>query len=251
MSLYNLLFGMNWQTDLLLATLGLKKVDIERLRNVFKSDDGSQIEVYTRTGGGNREGYPNLAMRQLPTWRGSVDDDFDCTYCTDKFEVPAEWRQDVANLGDLSKGIRPEFAEHLAKAINREPTEVDKTQALYEAEAAALKRTAHFMANGHTFVPQDDSAMETALKLAEANGGDLRSTWGILPLQILVKRDFHRWPNARAESDRQAMTRVEVSYEWKIDATYWKHCQERWTTAYPLSMAKIDEAVKSHLERAA
>jgi hypothetical protein len=251
MSLYNLLFGQNWQTDLLLAVLGLKRVDVERLRDVHKSTDGSTIEVYTRTGGGNRESYPNLTMRTKPGWRGSVDDDFDCTYCTDTFAVPEQWREDVANLGDLSKGTRPEFAQHLAQTIHREATEADKAQAAYAAEESALKRTKHFMANGHTFVPQDDGAMETALKLAEENAGSLRTCWGILPLIITVKRDFLNWPQARSEKDRQYMTRVEVSYDWTIDEPYWNHCQTRWATAYPVTMAKIAESVADHLKKRA
>jgi hypothetical protein len=61
MSLYNALFGMNSQADLLLAVVGLRRVDVERFRDV--RIDGESIAVYSRTGGGNRESYPQEVMR--------------------------------------------------------------------------------------------------------------------------------------------------------------------------------------------
>lgn len=250
MSFYNMLFGMNSQTDLLLAVLGLKQCDVERLRNVFV--EGATIEVYTRTGGNNREDYPNLTMRKLPGWKGSVDDDYDNTYCTDTFDVPAEFVQDVANLGDpLTHGMRAEFMQHIAKTLRREPTEADKARAAHDAEQQALARTRHLMANGHTFVPLDDPAMEAALKLAEANGGALRSCWGILPIALRIERDKIPYPKALDEGTRQSMIRAEIGYDyqWSLDEGYWKHCQDRWSTAYPLSMAKIADGVAKQLER--
>jgi len=247
-----MLFGMNSQSDLLLAVVGLKKNDVERFRNCFAREGGKTIEVYSRTGGGNRDDYPQEFMRHLPGHRTSVDDDFDCTYCTDTFDVPAEFVQDVANLSDIiTHGLRPEFAQHLAKVLNREPTEGDKATAAYEAESAALRRTEHFMANGHTYVPRNDAALETALELAEANGGKLRSAWGILPLAITIRQDFQPYPNAKDPEYAKNRVRIEVGYDWKIDAGYWAHMQERFAKKYPLSMANIAESVASHLDKAA
>jgi hypothetical protein len=250
MSFYNMLFGMNPQADLLLALLGLKKHDVERFRDVHT--DGEMIEIYSRTGGGNREGYPNLVMRKLAMWRGSVDDEYDSTYCTDTFAIPEEWREDVKNLSDvLTHGMRREFAEHLAKTLRREPTEDDKAVAAYEAEQRELARTAHFVANGHTFVPQDDSAMRTALDIAEKNGGKLRSRWGIMPLQLRVKRDFYPYPSAPREDDRKHFVRLEIGYDygWKIDIPYWEHCEKRFATQFPNAMNVIRAAVVQHLQR--
>lgn len=102
------------------------------------------------------------------------------------------------------------------------------------------------MANGHTFVPKNDSAMIAALKIAEASGGKLRTAWGILPLVITVRRDFTEWPNALGDLKHE-LTRVKVDYDWKIDVAYWEHCQRRFAAAYPLTMAKIAEAVRQHL----
>jgi len=253
MSLYNLLFGINSHMPILLATLGLKENDVERLRNVFSSEDGKTIQIYTRTGGNNREDYPNLTMRKVPGWQGSEDDDFDNTYCTDTFQVPAEFADDVKNLSDvLTHGLRAEFVQHLAKTLRREPSESDKETTAREAESAALRKLPHFMANGHTFVPMNDTAMQTALELAEANGGSLRTCWGIFPMTLTVKRDFYQWPNATDENLRNNLTRVEVGYDykWTVDEVYWNHCQARWAEKFPLTMAKIAESVQRHLKAA-
>jgi len=53
MSFYNLIFGENPASDVLLATLGLSRDDVGRFRDCFVSD--GKIVVYTRNGGGNRE----------------------------------------------------------------------------------------------------------------------------------------------------------------------------------------------------
>lgn len=251
MSLYNMLFGRNPASALLLAVVGLRDCDIERMRNVFVSDNGKVIEVYTRTGGGNRDDYPQEGMRSLPGWLYSSDDDYDSTYCTDGIEIPEEWRQDVANLSDpLAHGIRPEFARHLALTLRREPTEADKAQEAYQAEASSLSRTRHMMANGHTFVPLDDAAMELALELAEANDGQLRSCWGIAPLTVYAKRSHNPYPNAMDESLRARVDRLRIDYHWSIDKHYWQHCLDRWGEAYPKAMEKIAKTVERYIDKA-
>lgn len=249
MSLYNMLFGMNSQADLLLAVIGLRKNDVERFRDVHASSDGVSIEVYTRTGGGNRGDYPNIAMRKRPEWSGSADDDFDSTYCTDTFTVPEQWRNDVVAIRDPFRlGIRPEFGAHLLRTLEREPTAGDLESLACDAERAALLRTAHVMANGHTFVPHDDAAMEAALKIAEANGGKLRICWGIMPLALTVKRNNIPWPKAKDPKTAAFMRRLDVGYEWEIDDDYWQHCQ-LFHEQYPVSMRLIAEAVRLHKER--
>ncbi len=248
MSFYNMLFGMNAQADLLLAVIGLRQNDIERFRDVHVSEDGKVIEVYTRTGGGNREGYPNLSMRKRPEWNGSADDDFDSTYCTDLFNVPVEWQEDVRALSDIfGNGIRKEFGQHLLKTLRREPTEGDKSTDAYNAEHAALKRLPHFLANGHTFVPHNDYAMEEALKLAEANNGVLRCCWGIAPIKITVQQNIIEWPNAKPPmNERLERIKIGYDYKWQMDMEYWQHCEKRFASTYPLTMANIRKTVAQH-----
>lgn len=239
-------FGRNTQADLLLAVIGLRECDVERFRDISASDDGTAISVYTRTGGGNRESYPNVAMRKLRWWLSSVDDDFDSTYCTDTFVVPDRWRNDVIALRDpLSFGIRKSFARHLAKTLRRAPTEADLMFSAIREEEAALARTDHIMANGHTFVPKSDHAMKVALELAEKNGGKLRSCWGILPLAVTVT--LHR----NSERYKGAFCRwwVEEKYwgpgaGWVIDHDYWDHCVAAFGAEFPMSVARISEEIE-------
>lgn len=252
MSLYNMLFGRNSQTALLLAVIGLKENDVERLRDVVASEDGSQIQVYTRTGGGNRDHYPQLAMRKRKGWQGSCDDDYDSTYCMDTFSVNPKWHKDVVGLSDVFKyGLRKTFAAHLSKTLRREPTESDKAVALFTAERERIKDTKHIMANGHTFVPLDDYAMRAALELAEKNDGELRSCWGILPLALTVREWHIRWPNHCDEKYRNSVERatIDQSPYWKIDQRYWQHCLDVFSADFPVSIAKIDKAVKDKLSR--
>jgi hypothetical protein len=53
MGLYNMIFGTNPASRLILATLDLQTKDVGRFRDCFISQ--GEIAVYTRNGGGNRE----------------------------------------------------------------------------------------------------------------------------------------------------------------------------------------------------
>lgn len=248
MSFYNMLFGKNAMTDLLLAVIGFKEVDVERFRDVHFSDDesGVRIGVYARTGGGNRSDYPQLALYRSPLFLTTEDGEYDSTYASFFFRVPSEFEQDVRNLhAPLEHGIRPEFAQHLAATINREPTEADLARKKYTEERDRISRLAGTLANGHTFVPYDDGAMEAVLTLAEANGGTLLSAWGIAPLVIDILKDQVQEITPRGGLPYKAWQRalIRVGYKWEVDEAYWSHCQERFSSRFPLSMAKIAERV--------
>ena len=115
MSMYNLLFGQSNYADLLLAALGMTRSGFYRYRDAYLDAKG-RIAVYTRGGGGNRECFcdayakdedrtvdldgdkhapgcvvlKHRANRQHPAYLYNEDDDFDCTYATFYFAVPAE-----------------------------------------------------------------------------------------------------------------------------------------------------------------
>ena len=88
MSLYNMIFGENPNSDQLLSLLGKSKGDFGRFRNVYVKDD--YIVVHTRNGGGNRDSYEEVfeEMQQHPWFEYDEDDDFDCTYANFYFKIP-------------------------------------------------------------------------------------------------------------------------------------------------------------------
>lgn len=271
MSFFNMFFGRNSQTDLLLAVLGFKSHDVPRLRDVHTEDDGKKIAIYTRMGGGNRghwDSYDNEpgpdcpcsgcraqhVLGRHPLYLHDQDDEFDTTYATYYFRVPDEFVTDVANLHDvLRHGLRKDFGAHLVKTLNRTPTEDDKEQAAYDSEADQIRRLHGTKANGHTFVPYDDSAMESALKLAESNDGELRSCWGILPLKLRIDIDKKEDRRPQKESAYTYWERARINYEykWDIDEPYWSHCQERFAEKYPKAMKKIAASVERQRRDAA
>lgn len=116
MSLYNMLFGTNDATPLLLAAIGVKLDEIPRFRNCYF--EGDNIAIYTRTGGGNREYYDeenednpegpwNSNLTANPHYVRDEDDDFDSTYATFYFKFPDELAEDLKALAAASESHKP------------------------------------------------------------------------------------------------------------------------------------------------
>ena len=87
MSMYSMFFGKNPDASVILATLGLSESDVERFRDCFIREN--EIVIYTRTGGDNREYYPNTALTENEHYLRDEDDDVDCTYASYYFSFPA------------------------------------------------------------------------------------------------------------------------------------------------------------------
>lgn len=100
--LYNALFGWDPACVLLAPMLTDENPQqfFPRFRDCYLSDDKDHIEIFTRVGGGNREGYADEIedLRLMPTYVSDEDDDFDCTYATFTFGVPEEWRADFEHV---------------------------------------------------------------------------------------------------------------------------------------------------------
>ena len=106
MILYNMLFGANPHAAVLLAILDLTADKCGRFRDCYPSENGTEILVYTRNGGGNRETYmPDFSKH--PQYVSDEDDDFDCTYATIKFRTPAEAVDLVKDLADKTNNTQP------------------------------------------------------------------------------------------------------------------------------------------------
>jgi hypothetical protein len=90
MSLYNMLFGTNPFSGVLLQMLGVTRDDVPRFRDCFLNEDGTEIIIHTRTGGGNRDDYQasNDELTEIAGYKFDADDDFDSTYADFHYEVP-------------------------------------------------------------------------------------------------------------------------------------------------------------------
>ncbi len=106
MSLYNMVFGMNPDSDKLLEILGKAREDFGRFRNVYMED--GCIVVHTRNGGGNREDYEDVfdEMSEHPWYSHDADDDFDCTYANIYFKLPEDEKL-LTILRGLNEGANP------------------------------------------------------------------------------------------------------------------------------------------------
>lgn len=107
MSLYNMVFGMNPDSEKLLEVLGKTQADFGRFRNVYMED--GFIVVHTRNGGGNREDYEDVfdEMSDHPWYSHDADDDFDCTYANIYFKIPEGSEQTLMALRGLETGKNP------------------------------------------------------------------------------------------------------------------------------------------------
>ena len=136
MSLYNALFGENSESHVLLGMLGLNKEYFRRYRDVELIDDGTIIRVFTRLGGGNREGYQETwdKIRKHELYIKDYDDDFDCTYAYIEYKIPEEFKETAKKM---FKGEPVSFGDK----FNKELEDMDKkgTEAYERAEKIAKK----------------------------------------------------------------------------------------------------------------
>ena len=143
MSMYNALFGMNPLAGQLLSLLGLSADDVGRFRDAYVAEGGNEIHVFTRNGGGNREGYmPDFSAH--PHYVRDFDDGFDSTYATIVFRTPEPARPLLTEIAALNKDtLRPmERLEQLLTDLKSGTKNADTERALRVCEPifAAIKK---------------------------------------------------------------------------------------------------------------
>ena len=94
MSLYNAIYGCHPQSKEILAFLGLDEDSIERYRDCRVYPDTRAITILARTGGGNREDYPNAILVNHPNYVEDHDT-IDGTYAVYTMSVPESVTTDV------------------------------------------------------------------------------------------------------------------------------------------------------------
>lgn len=106
--LYNVIFGHNVLAQILLSVIEVDYQDVPRFRDCFLSEDGSEIIIYTRTGGANRAHYveENESLRKVLGFKRDEDDTFDSTYAIFYYQIPEKYRGLFATLGQ-EHGVNP------------------------------------------------------------------------------------------------------------------------------------------------
>lgn len=249
MSLYNMLFGQNPNTEIVLALLGVKECDVERFRDCGIDFEKKLIHIYARTGGGNREDYPQTALTQNPLFINDCDGDFDNTYATFYFKFPDEIKEEIACLSNpLELGYPAKLTQFISKTINREPTEGDKSRTAYKEQMQVISQLKAqqdiLIWNGHTVVPLSDGAMERILQVCEKNNGEFTAYWYVKPYQIDVQQNIAKWSFGQQKPEiEQDMARVKIdsigSGGWKIDEWWQQRWIDKFGEKYPLSVEKL------------
>ena len=98
-NMYNVVFGVNPNKDLLLNLLNLQEGHFARFRDIYLDADRN-IVVYTRIGGPNRSAYNYIyeELQQHPWYSSNKDDSFDLTYSKIIFIVPSMFQHLIKNI---------------------------------------------------------------------------------------------------------------------------------------------------------
>lgn len=245
MSLYNLLFGKNPHTSVILALLDLKENDVERFRNCSMSKNG--ISIYTRTGGNNRGDYPNELLTNNKCYLRDEDDNIDNTYATFYFKFPDDIKDDCLKLSNIKEnGIPSSIIKKVHCILSRPETNNDKWANInnqqYKVYSSLCYHLDVYETNGHTIVPLSDDAMERLLRVAEAN--DYLGREGeFLPFRIMpYKLHFeYEVPKYSFKIDQDKLCRIKISLGdgWKIDKDIWARYKDKFELKYPTAIGKI------------
>lgn len=136
MSLYNMLFGENKETSVLLGMIGVNKEYFDRFRDIELINNGTRIRVFTRLGGGNREGYQETwdKIQSHELYVGDYDDDFDSTYAYIEFRIPDKYKETAKKMFN---GEPVSFEDKFKKEL--EEMDIPGTEASKRAEKIANK----------------------------------------------------------------------------------------------------------------
>ncbi len=92
MSLYNMVSGVHPTAGHVLEFLGIDVDDCGRFRDAYITKEG-ELAIYTRCGGGNHHDYQDVydKFATHPQYLRYEYDDFDSTFSTFYFDVPAKY----------------------------------------------------------------------------------------------------------------------------------------------------------------
>lgn len=165
MSMYSIMHGKNPDADILLTILDFDQPEGQwptgRFRDIYPNADGSEIILYTRNGGGNREHRDNRVgiiegeeclctaciinhhLPKHPNYLRDWDDDFDSTYAYVAFSVPKEY-QDIVK--GLSTGEDPKTVHEKHETTMAEMEAMTKEDLLSDPRFAPIVKIVNQMA---------------------------------------------------------------------------------------------------------
>lgn len=238
MSLYNLMFGKNAWSDVILAVLDLRETDIERFRDSSVDFDNRQIVIMTRTGGGNREEYANEKLTSHPCYLYDEDDDFDCTYAYYYFKLPDDLADDIIKLGDIEKnGVSAFIVKKYNEVMNRPETPGDKYKKEYDTQWRYIEIQINSgnirCDNGWIYYVLSDYGMGAILNVMEQADGKFHlGTISMNGINTYIQK-----------VDNQHVKRVVVERTRQIDGDYYNHVIDKFGEKYPKAIEELKRMV--------
>ena len=120
--MYEMVCDINPDAGRVLNLIGLDPtflIEECRLRDVYLSKDKTKVVIFTRIGGGNRESY-SASIKRLKNFKGYIrnyDDDFDNTYASFEYQIPANKLTEVVAF--LSSSDTTTGGEKLKQSLER------------------------------------------------------------------------------------------------------------------------------------
>lgn len=164
-NLYNQLFKENPDADKLLAILELSREDFGRYRDIWLSDTGDYIIVYTRLGGGSRPYFKEVfeVMGNHPLAVDDFEDRKDHTYVYFKFQVPDSYRSVCRHMA-IKQG-HPKTVSEKFQAAKKEMDEMPPDQLAADPRFAPYcKAVDAAVSSGDTVIRLYDDDMPQELR---------------------------------------------------------------------------------------
>lgn len=244
-----MIFGMNPNADLVLALIGLKRSDVERFRDCGMNEDG--VIIHTRTGGGNREDFPQELLVKNANYLSDEDCEGDCTYANYYFKFPDDIKDDCLKFLDVkANGVPASIIQRVTETMNRPETPGDKWAKIYDQQEKVYKNLRQqlqvYETNGHTIVPLSDEAMECLLKVAEENDYPGREgefvVYSIRPYKLHIQTEVPQWSH---QPDRLCRVKIDLGSKWGIDLAVWARYNTLFADKYPKAMAKLSAQIET------
>jgi hypothetical protein len=109
--LYNMVNGVNACSVVICRLLDINFDKIDRFRDSGVDVDNKVAWIYARTGGNNRESYPNKELTSNRYYVKDYDDEFDNTYALYEFDISSFDGKEKEILDAVCKKSRPDWNE--------------------------------------------------------------------------------------------------------------------------------------------